>query len=128
MTTCARPSFCVALSLRTKSPSTVSTTWSCRRGSYASPWSKLVSACFFFSSRRRHTRFSRDWSSDVCSSDLIASMYLALRDHAISGGQDGRLEASRDLPGGEAMNMLVPGGQRGYIGIGEHRPDRKSVV
>src|SRR5690606_39903608 len=24
-----------------------------------------------FSSRRRHTRFSRDWSSDVCSSDLI---------------------------------------------------------
>src|SRR5215475_14604236 len=31
---------------------------------------------FFFSSRRRHTRFSRDWSSDVCSSDLagVASM------------------------------------------------------
>src|SRR5690606_41066755 len=31
-----------------------------------------VCAClsFFFSSRRRHTRFSRDWSSDVCSSDL----------------------------------------------------------
>src|SRR5690606_40050937 len=25
----------------------------------------------FFSSRRRHTRFSRDWSSDVCSSDLV---------------------------------------------------------
>src|SRR5690606_38616433 len=29
-------------------------------------------AFFFFSSRRRHTRFSRDWSSDVCSSDLAA--------------------------------------------------------
>src|SRR6476620_11411680 len=27
---------------------------------------------FFFSSRRRHTRYWRDWSSDVCSSDLIA--------------------------------------------------------
>src|SRR2546429_2985991 len=27
---------------------------------------------FFFSSRRRHTRCSRDWSSDVCSSDLLA--------------------------------------------------------
>src|SRR5690349_14685192 len=26
---------------------------------------------FFFSSRRRHTRSLRDWSSDVCSSDLI---------------------------------------------------------
>src|SRR5256884_9588245 len=28
---------------------------------------------FFFSSRRRHTRCSRDWSSDVCSSDLVTS-------------------------------------------------------
>src|SRR5690606_17016358 len=33
---------------------------------------------FFFSSRRRHTRFSRDWSSDVCSSDL-GSSYAQLR-------------------------------------------------
>src|SRR5690606_1621804 len=30
--------------------------------------------CFFFSSRRRHTRFSRDWSSDVCSSDLTTTL------------------------------------------------------
>src|SRR5438105_8604306 len=29
-----------------------------------------MSCCFFFSSRRRHTRSTRDWSSDVCSSDL----------------------------------------------------------
>src|SRR5690606_40606368 len=29
---------------------------------------------FFFSSRRRHTRFSRDWSSDVCSSDLSLNL------------------------------------------------------
>src|SRR5256886_7403486 len=28
---------------------------------------------FFFSSRRRHTRFDCDWSSDVCSSDLVLS-------------------------------------------------------
>src|SRR3712207_9421902 len=28
--------------------------------------------CVFFSSRRRHTRYWRDWSSDVCSSDLTA--------------------------------------------------------
>src|SRR5690606_8137342 len=33
----------------------------------------------FFSSRRRHTRFSRDWSSDVCSSDLIAIKLLVTR-------------------------------------------------
>src|SRR5882762_11489670 len=34
---------------------------------------------FFFSSRRRHTRFKCDWSSDVCSSDLVggASQFLA---------------------------------------------------
>src|SRR3712207_9009143 len=30
-----------------------------------------LSFVFFFSSRRRHTRYWRDWSSDVCSSDLI---------------------------------------------------------
>src|SRR5690625_6072948 len=30
-------------------------------------------AWFFFSSRRRHTRWPRDWSSDVCSSDLTIS-------------------------------------------------------
>src|SRR2546430_7968065 len=29
---------------------------------------------FFFSSRRRHTRFDCDWSSDVCSSDLVSSL------------------------------------------------------
>src|SRR5690625_7052913 len=31
-----------------------------------------ISIIFFFSSRRRHTRWPRDWSSDVCSSDLRA--------------------------------------------------------
>src|SRR3712207_8579975 len=30
----------------------------------------IVLVVFFFSSRRRHTRYWRDWSSDVCSSDL----------------------------------------------------------
>src|SRR5207249_7205098 len=32
------------------------------------------SSCFFFSSRRRHTRSKRDWSSDVCSSDLVTRL------------------------------------------------------
>src|SRR5437870_4627342 len=31
----------------------------------------MLNVCFFFSSRRRHTRWPRDWSSDVCSSDLV---------------------------------------------------------
>src|SRR5579885_2609846 len=33
---------------------------------------------FFFSSRRRHTRSKRDWSSDVCSSDLGTMFWLEL--------------------------------------------------
>src|SRR5690625_6124137 len=33
--------------------------------------SMWYSSSFFFSSRRRHTRWPRDWSSDVCSSDLV---------------------------------------------------------
>ncbi|WP_269304897.1 hypothetical protein [Aeromicrobium sp. HA] len=58
----------------------------------------------------------------------IVSLHLALPDHALSGGHDGRLEASRDLLGGEAMNMLVPGGQRGEIGDSEHRPTENLLV
>src|SRR2546430_5617571 len=34
---------------------------------------------FFFSSRRRHTRFDCDWSSDVCSSDLLRHRVLLLQ-------------------------------------------------
>src|SRR5256886_3613716 len=33
----------------------------------------LILFFFFFSSRRRHTRFDCDWSSDVCSSDLLVA-------------------------------------------------------
>src|SRR5256884_9593034 len=42
---------------------------------------------FFFSSRRRHTRCSRDWSSDVCSSDLARC--VAPRDFARESAQPG---------------------------------------
>src|SRR5690606_39598353 len=35
---------------------------------------------FFFSSRRRHTIFSRDWSSDVCSSDLKIAKQVQVRE------------------------------------------------
>src|SRR2546429_5757229 len=38
--------------------------------SYSAQTIRLLPLVFFFSSRRRHTRCSRDWSSDVCSSDL----------------------------------------------------------
>src|SRR3712207_8093287 len=38
----------------------------------------------FFSSRRRHTRYWRDWSSDVCSSDLEFGVFSELRSHKIT--------------------------------------------
>src|SRR2546422_8120305 len=41
---------------------------------------RLFCFCFFFSSRRRHTRCSRDWSSDVCSSDLSLEDPLTTHD------------------------------------------------
>src|SRR5882672_11776410 len=43
---------------------------------------------FFFSSRRRHTRSLCDWSSDVCSSDLVTGKPVVL------GGSLGRREAT----------------------------------
>src|SRR2546430_6400366 len=39
---------------------------------------RRVYFAFFFSSRRRHTRFDCDWSSDVCSSDLLAARLVGL--------------------------------------------------
>src|SRR3712207_5544113 len=61
---------------------------------------------FFFSSRRRHTRYWRDWSSDVCSSDLVRSCwsgpvhspwrrYIALGDSFTEGLSD----SDPDRPG-----------------------------
>src|SRR5215467_6550332 len=47
---------------------------------------------FFFSSRRRHTRLQGDWSSDVCSSDLIPEYPLA-RIPRVPPGANGRMAA-----------------------------------
>src|SRR2546422_1381470 len=45
---------------------------------------------FFFSSRRRHTRCSRDWSSDVCSSDLEWTLDPEVREYLVDlYGEDG---------------------------------------
>src|ERR1041385_9301778 len=47
-------------------------------------WFLVLLCVFFFSSRRRHTRCSRDWSSDVCSSDLPTTR-RARREHRVVG-------------------------------------------
>src|SRR5437870_13167678 len=66
-----------------------------------------MSAVFFFSSRRRHTRWPRDWSSDVCSSDLwiVQGLTLfacgALADRAFR--RTGSAPRSRVLPAGALL-------------------------
>src|SRR5260370_12701863 len=45
-----------------------------------------VSGLFVFSSRRRHTRFKCDWSSDVCSSDLADDMELTNEKGTVQAG------------------------------------------
>src|SRR5438105_12315975 len=50
---------------------------------------------FFFSSRRRHTRSTRDWSSDVCSSDLPMAAEEIAR-HRIELGVDQPRDVARE--------------------------------
>src|SRR5437868_14768947 len=52
----------------------------------------MLSSLFFFSSRRRHTRSKRDWSSDVCSSDLMPGMLEAEQ----RGGRDRQARRAHD--------------------------------
>src|SRR5258707_11590847 len=52
---------------------------------------------FFFSSRRRHTRYWRDWSSDVCSSDLL--LLIGLHTAAVLLHQPDPLLKSLELRG-----------------------------
>src|SRR5690606_40710050 len=57
-----------------------------------------VFVVFFFSSRRRHTRFSRDWSSDVCSSDLPRQLLERRRRG---------LRVDGELPQDHALELVV---------------------
>src|SRR6266481_8977390 len=57
---------------------------------------------FFFSSRRRHTRWNCDWSSDVCSSDLGAGVraLFSPQGAAFVGGVVGTVADLLDVPPG----------------------------
>src|SRR5690606_39776782 len=67
---------------------------------------------FFFSSTRRHTSFSRDWSSDVCSSDLARPFYGAYKS-AISDSWHGKFRDNK--------KSVAVGGNKAGAG---HRSDR----
>src|SRR3989442_867456 len=53
---------------------------------------------FFFSSRRRHTRCGRDWSSDVCSSDLSEALGVCFLDKGAYVVAESILRRALDLP------------------------------
>src|SRR3989442_5817300 len=60
---------------------------------------------FFFTSRRRHTRCGRDWSSDVCSSDLLQALYTDALNRTIDpAGQSAYLKA---MAGGMTPKAVV---------------------
>src|SRR5260370_14099518 len=87
-----------------------------------------MSSIFFFSSRRRHTRFKCDWSSDVCSSDLEKTGI----------GDSGRLSGPFCLKriltinnvGKSPLDSDEPRTQHFAVGTGRFKgaEDRKSVV
>src|SRR5438874_1166357 len=78
---------------------------------------------FFFSSRRRHTRSLRDWSSDVCSSDLHSSPFLRSPVPDLLRGQ-----AAAE---GEPVPAQVLGDPLGYLEVGHAgravEPDRRDL-
>src|SRR6266581_6451387 len=83
---------------------------------------------FFFSSRRRHTRWTGDWSSDVCSSDLRPGGHLRQPrrgDH----GRPGRREGDRDR--GQPARGRRPGprdpGKRGRVAVAHGKSDDEAV-
>src|SRR5690606_39979292 len=73
---------------------------------------------FCFSSRRRHTRSSRDWSSDVCSSDLEA---LPMTEKEQDGNREQRERVARILH--EALETCAPNAF-----VGEFRVGREITV
>src|SRR5437879_8012602 len=69
-------------------------------------WRHNVFLLFFFSSRRRHTRYIGDWSSDVCSSDLIEFAVQAKAAFAATSGANVRV-LSNSWGGGAFSRALL---------------------
>src|SRR5215813_12431930 len=97
----------------------------------------VISFFFFFSSRRRHTRCGRDWSSDVCSSDLpahcrwLTQQRLRPNRHrqatGVALGRIGKrprqsaMYAPRDRDTGERVEKVVAGGALGRRAVRHRR-------
>src|SRR5690606_40784306 len=89
-------------------------------------WKRCGVNCFrfFFSSRRRHTRFSRDWSSDVCSSDLPSKIPRVSFVLALFVGDARPMDVASDRYGSLVHGFETSakrGGQRRYLRSEERR-------
>src|SRR2546429_4973171 len=71
----------------------------------------LILPALFFSRRRRDTRCSRDWSSDVCSSDLTVGRLTSQRDRLILklAERDERIQEARRRADSDRSDVLAVG-------------------
>src|SRR6266536_5305420 len=79
---------------------------------------------FFFSSRRRHTRSTRDWSSDVCSSDLAD--FLASHVAERRGGELSRVLSSANGLAGSRGGYAI--GSAGRFEGGDMRTRTSTMI
>src|SRR5689334_24846888 len=89
-------------------------------------WIAMVTnVFFFFSSRRRHTRWNCDWSSDVCSSDLpdIAEAHLAR--HSARPTRSGRRDQRQGMR--SRNDYVLPGEPLSVTARSEERRVGKGV-
>src|SRR3712207_9008056 len=99
----------------------------------SSIWMQLLSSCirycYFFSSRRRHTRYWRDWSSDVCSSDLVDT--AGSMESALDGQSWDLVIADHSMPAFSSSAALELLRRKGFVDVPfiiVSGQDRKSVV
>src|SRR5207249_9712134 len=78
-----------------------------------------------FSSRRRHTRSKRDWSSDVCSSDLFLLMEAAWE---LSMDDTGGPVHHEDLPAGKLLGLLQHRHAVVHVANAVQQRDRRGVL
>src|SRR2546428_8823150 len=92
---------------------------------------------FFFSSRRRHTRSDRDWSSDVCSSDLNASIDIFERIESLEKRKPGTvakvfathpMTADRIRMAQKNINEILPNKPEYVVNTSEFNETRGRVI
>src|SRR3989440_7165029 len=86
---------------------------------------RVLELFFFFSSRRRHTRSDRDWSSDVCSSDLGALTNVLIDNNNFIGNATEGISFSSSTAGSQSnvtvSNNLFDGNGRAVFRSEERR-------